>query len=351
MSQSDVGLMISASSLLTLIVLGSTVVFLLKIGNYRTAVYATAINFLSTLGLAYVNDIGWIFVFFVIHAILTPVTLFCFDVFLESYTEDESSTGSVRGIFLSISIFGALFSPVISGWVVGDESIYERAYLIGALYLLPVLILLAIRFRSFADPHYTVLSVKKMFRTLSNNKNIRNVSMAQLLLRLFFSWMVVFMPMYLHQNIGFSWFEIGIVFFVMLFAYLFIEYPAAILADKYYGEKELMFTGFVIMGLSTISLIYIHTTSLIVWSAVLFVTRIGAALVESMTETYFFKQIQGDDASILSIFRMLRPLAYTIGPFVGGMLLIFIDIAYLWPILGVITLIGTFNARALVDTK
>lgn len=351
LTQSDVGLMISASSLLTLLALGSVVVFLSKIGNYYTVLIATTINFLATLGLALTTDIGWLFVFFVLNAILTPVTLFCFDVFLESYTVDENSTGSVRGVFLSVTMFGALLSPIVSGFVVGEESVYEYAYLLGALYLIPVILFLMARFRTFVDPVYSVLSLKSMINTLRMNRNIFHVSFAQFLLRLFFSWMVVFMPIYLHQNVGFTWPEIGLIFFVMLFAYLLVEYPAGVLADKYYGEKELLFAGFIIMSASTASLILIDTKSIVLWSSVLFVTRVGAALIESMTETYFFKQIKGDDTSILSIFRMLRPLAYTVGPFIGGILLLIVDIEQLWPILAVILLGGLYNAHKLVDTK
>lgn len=350
LSQSQVGLMFSASSALTLIALASAVVFLSRFGNYHTALIATAGNFFASLGLSFVADIGWLFVFFVLHTVLTPVTLFCFDVFLESYTEDESKTGSVRGIFLSVTMVAALFSPIVSGWLVGDSAIYERAYLIGAIYLLPVLYLLFARFRSFTDPPYTVLSIKSMYHALNANRNILHISVAQFLLRFFFSWMVIYMPIYLNQYVGFSWFEIGIIFFVMLFAYLLIEYPAGVLADKFFGEQELLTAGFVIMGISTVSLFFIDSTSIVVWGAILFLTRAGAALVESMTETYFFKQIRGDDTSILSIFRMLRPLAYTVGPFIGGTLLVFIDIAQLWPTLGLISLLGIYNARKIVDT-
>ena len=341
----------ATSSLLSLIVLASSVIFLARFGNYYTALFATILNFFATLGLATVSDVGWLFVLYVVHAILMPVTLFCLDVFLEKSTKDENTTGSVRGIFLSMAVLASLFSPFISGIIVGENGNYRNVYLISALYLIPVIVLLVARFRSFEDPLYKILSVTKMIHVLRTNKNIFHISSAQFLLRFFFSWMVVYLPIYLHGPVGFSWTEIGIILCVMLIPYILLEVPAGIVADRWLGEKELLLAGFVITGLSTAFLFFIHSHSVLVWGVALFVTRIGAALIESMTETYFFKQIDGNDTSILSIFRMLRPLAYAIGPFTAGMLLLVVDIQYLWLMLGGIMLVGVYNSSVLVDTR
>jgi len=351
LSQSEVGMLYATSSLLSLIVLASSVIFLARFGNYYTALFATILNFFATLGLATVSDVGWLFVLYVVHAILMPVTLFCLDVFLEKSTKDENTTGSVRGIFLSMAVLASLFSPFISGIIVGENGNYRNVYLISALYLIPVIVLLVARFRSFEDPLYKILSVTKMIHVLRTNKNIFHISSAQFLLRFFFSWMVVYLPIYLHGPVGFSWTEIGIILCVMLIPYILLEVPAGIVADRWLGEKELLLAGFVITGLSTAFLFFIHSHSVLVWGVALFVTRIGAALIESMTETYFFKQIDGNDTSILSIFRMLRPLAYAIGPFTAGMLLLVVDIQYLWLMLGGIMLVGVYNSSVLVDTR
>ena len=194
LSQSEVGMLYATSSLLSLIVLASSVIFLARFGNYYTALFATILNFFATLGLATVSDVGWLFVLYVVHAILMPVTLFCLDVFLEKSTKDENTTGSVRGIFLSMAVLASLFSPFISGIIVGENGNYRNVYLISALYLIPVIVLLVARFRSFEDPLYKILSVTKMIHVLRTNKNIFHISSAQFLLRFFFSWMVVYLP-------------------------------------------------------------------------------------------------------------------------------------------------------------
>ena len=137
----------------------------------------------------------------------------------------------------------------------------------------------------------------------------------------------------------------------MLVPYVLIEYPAGRIADTLLGEKELMIAGFLIAGASTAVLFLLDSTSVWVWCAVLFMTRVGTALIECMTETYFFKKIDGDDTSILSIFRMLRPLAYAIGPLAAGLILAFLNISYLWLILAVIMVLGIIHPLALNDTR
>ncbi|HCC05222.1 TPA: hypothetical protein DEP58_02855 [Patescibacteria group bacterium] len=351
LTQSEVGLLYATSSLLSLIVLASSVIFLTKIGNYYTALSATTLNLLASLGLATITNVGWLFVLFVIHAISMSVTIFCLDVFMENYTKDENTTGSVRGVFLFMAVLASLFSPYISGTLVGAPVNYDNAYLMSALYLIPVIVLLVARFRTFNDPPYKVLSLVTMWQVLCTNKNIFHISSAQFLLRFFFSWMVIYLPIYLHIRIGFSWTEIGIILFIMLVPYLLLEVPAGIIADKWLGEKELLLTGFVVTAFSTAFLFFLNSESVFVWGGALFATRIGVALIEIMNETYFFKQIDGNDTSILSIFHMLRPLAYAVGPFTAGLLLLAFDIQYLWLILGGIMFLGVYHSYALVDTR
>jgi hypothetical protein len=112
-----------------------------------------------------------------------------------------------------------------------------------------------------------------------------------------------------------------------------------------------MCAGFIIASAATALVFFLDTASVILWGGVLMLTRVGAALIESMTETYFFKQIDGADASILSTFRILHPLAYAVGPFVASIILAFLDLRALWLILAAVMLLGVIHALRLKDTK
>ena len=86
------------------------------------------------------------------------------------------------------------------------------------------------------------------------------------------------------------------------------------MADKKFGEKEILAVGFIVMSLSTFVIPILKTPNFWVWASVLFLTRMGAALVEIASETYFFKHVKADDTSIISFFRMIRPTSYIVIP-------------------------------------
>ena len=171
------------------------------------------------------------------------------------------------------------------------------------------------------------------------------------MMRFYFAWMVVYLPIYLHGTIGFSWPEIGVVLFIMLLPYILIEWPAGMLADSWLGEKELLAAGFVITALSTAAMVFLEAPSIFLWGVVLFVTRVGTALIESMTETYFFIHVDGDDTDMMSLFRMLRPMAYVLGPLTATAILAFTSLTNLWLILAVVMCYGLVHVRAIVDTR
>ena len=111
-----------------------------------------------------------------------------------------------------------------------------------------------------------------------------------------------------------------------------------------------MITGFVVIALSSSAIALISTTAFWVWALVLFLTRVGAAAVESMNETYFFKKTGDTDADMLEFFRMTYPLSYVVAPLLGSLVLVFVDLRYLFVVLGIIMLTGIMYALKLRDT-
>jgi MFS family permease len=349
---SHVGWFIALASTLTILLLFSIAVPLQRYGNVRVALTICLINFCTTLAIVFVADIALKFTLLALHICLTPLLLLSLDVFMEQTVQEENNTGTLRGLFLLVLTLGVVLAPPFSTFLVGTENRYEHAYLASALFLVPLMLFIGFGLRRFIDPKYTVFSAPAIVRALLQNANLFHVSMAQFLMRIMFSCSVVYLPIYLHQKIGFSWPEIGVIIFWMVLPYVLIEFPAGIFADKITGEKEMLITGFLIAGITTISLSFLTIPNVFMWSLVLFISRVGGALIESMTESYFFKQVNGSDVSVLSLFRILHPLAFVLGPLCAGALLLYLpDMAYLWGILGGVVLIGIYHALQLHDTK
>ena len=175
--------------------------------------------------------------------------------------------------------------------------------------------------------------------------------MINFLLQFFFTWMVIYTPIYLHQYIGFSWREIGIIFSIMLLPFVILEIPLGRLADTRYGEKEMLAIGFIVMAVSTGLVSFIPVKDMALWIVLLFLTRVGASTVEVMSETYFFKKIDPDKVHIMSAFRMLRPLSYTISPIAAMILLFFIPLQYLFIPLAFLLFYGVRYSLTLEDTR
>lgn len=340
-------------SLLTLLAYFTTSAILSRIGNITFITLLTLAEFLVLIGMAFVTIPAVLGVMFIIHLAVTPLILFSLDTLMEGLVgNNEASTGGKRGIFLTIGGLALALSTLGMGFLVGhDVPNFSRAYIVSALFLIPFLLLLIRNFSKYIDPIYPLFRAMCDVQSFWHQKDIRNVFFAHFLLQFFFAWMVIYTPTYLATELGYNWEQIGSILFIALTAYVLLEYMIGYLADTYFGEKEMMALGFVIMAISTSCFIFLDNSSILNWMIVMFMTRVGAALVETTTESYFFKHTQGKDAGIVGIFRIAQPLGYILGPVVGGILLFFFPFSFIFVILGLIMISGLFFAMALHDTK
>ena len=177
--------------------------------------------------------------------------------------------------------------------------------------------------------------------------------MANLLLQIFYCWMTIYTPIYLHTNLGLSWAAVGVIFGIMLLPFVFIELPAGRLADSRLGEKEILSSGFIIMALTTLAMFFVTGTSILIWALILFSTRIGAAMVEIMCDVYFFKKVDDRNANLISFYRMARPAAYIVGPLLALVVLSLpnFGLKELFLVLGFLMFFGLRFSLAIADTK
>ena len=124
-----------------------------------------------------------------------------------------------------------------------------------------------------------------------------------------------------------------------------------ILRPLYWREGNFVF-GLFVMMVATGSIFFIESVNVIVWVAVMVVSRVGAALVEAMYEVYFFKKIGSGDIDLIALVRNMRPgclacgLAWLCGDL--GLWLIFDTSSCSWAF---VIMLGLRPALALKDTK
>jgi MFS family permease len=155
------------------------------------------------------------------------------------------------------------------------------------------------------------------------------------------------MPVYLMKNIGFGWEEIGIILSIALLPFVIFQIPIGKMEDQKHDEKMLLIFGFLIMAASVALMPFITEKSLVFWATILFVSRIGASIVEVSTETYFFKHVKSTNAGYISLFRMTKNMSFLIVPAIAGFAIYIMDIRYSWIILALIMLVGVRYTRKL----
>ena len=324
-----------------------------KIGNVRLTIYLALAEIASLITLGLTDSSSTAIVAFVAFMTLNPLIYLSIDIFSESIIGDnEGSTGSKRGLTLTLMSLAAMAGPLALGAIVGDDdaNLYKTYLVSAGVFSIFILVILA-KFKSFDDPQYKEIQVLSAIHSFWKKKDVRNVFLAHFTLQIFFSWMVIYFPLYLATEIGFTWDIIGTIIAVGLFAYVLVEYPTGLIADKFLGEKEMMAAGFLILAISTSWISFMATAPVVAWMVLMFISRIGASLVEATTESYFFKHTKGTDANIMSFFRLTRPLAMVVGALLGSVALLYLPFQLIFIVLGFMMIPGIFFTASLKDTK
>jgi MFS family permease len=345
-----VGLLYAAGSLVTILLFLLIPKILKKFGNYRTMFCLLLVDLISVLSLAWFQSYLAISAFFIINFVVIALIGFNLDVFLENLSSN-SLTGKIRGTFLSASNIAWIIAP-LTGSIILTDGDYWKIFLATAVLLLPVLFLLGKNFKKFRDPIYKIIPLKTTFWKIMRDKNVRTAFVVSFLLQFFYAWMVIYTPIYLYTYLNFSWREIGVMFSIMLLPFVITEAPLGRLADSRWGEKEVMSIGFIVMALTTGMIAFIPVKSFLLWTALLFASRIGASMVEVMSETYFFKKVNSDKTDIIGLFRTMRPFAYLLSPIIAMVFFSFgLPIKYIFIVLAFIMFFGLYSSLELEDTK
>lgn len=351
-SPSQVGMLYSLAAL------GSVIFFLLfpfllqRYGNVITTLGIMVITILSLAvsGLSITPTLT--ITAFVLYLTLSPLPYLSIDIFSETLIgKNEKATGSKRGLALSLMGVAGIFAPLTMGFIVGNGDNFSRLFFLSIVVGIVFMIIVVAGFHRFSDQLYHRTALRTGWHEWWFRPDIKIVFLAHFLLQLFFTWAIIYVPLYLASEVGMNWQNIGYVISVGLLAYVLFEYPIGIMADRYTGEKEMMALGFLLLALTSASVSYMVGFGVVGWMVLMFLSRIGASLVEATTESYFFKKVRGEDANLMSLFRILRPLANLVGALLGSLALLFLPLQLIFLVLGLVMTIGIFITLFLHDTK
>lgn len=337
-----VGVVYAGAALITLLGLELVPIFVKRIGNRNMILSLVLLNIIAVTFLRLGINKYQIVTAFIIFNATNTLIWYCLDIFIEHFSENEK-VGAIRGAYLSLTNVAWLFAPILAGTIIGVFGGFNSLYSIVMICIVIVGLVLAFSLRKYHDGKYRALSMFDAIAAIWKRPDLLRITFINFILQFFYAWMVVYTPLYLHEvhNVPFG--TIGIMFTIMLVAFVIFQYPVGRLIDIVHHERQFLQVGVIIMAVSTFFFGYsLVEGNVLAIALILFATRVGASIIEVVSEGYFFKSVSENDAEIISLFRSTTPLAYLFAPLIATIVLYFTTYNMLFMILAGIVALALF---------
>ncbi len=286
-----------------------------KFHTYQFAFFITILEIVIVLLFGNTENRYLLPIYFIIHFVLQILLYISLNVFIESFSK-HTNTGSIRGLFLAILSLGILISPLFGGMLLAHFS-FSILYTITALILIPYLFFLHKYLSHIKEPAYHSVNVFEAAGKVFRNKNLRAAIIAELTVQSFYAVMIIYSPLYL-SAIGVPLtLYLTIILPIALLPLVILPYELGLLADRKFGEKEMLIIGLLILTVTTFCCVIITTPDIRVWAILLLVSRVGASFVETMAFSYYFKKVDPHDPSLTALFINMHGLSTLIVGTVG----------------------------------
>jgi len=299
----NVGIFFFLSYILVLVILLNFHKLIGSFGKVATFYGIFITKTISILFLTFLPPSYFSLIFLVVYIITEAAGWVNLDVILEAFSTDKMS-GRIRGLYLTITNTGFILGPFLATRIL-DQFDYKGLFFIVFVVNFLVFSIALMGLRGLNHDYKRKSTIVAVYKRIKKRKNILRIYYISFLLEFFYALMIIYTPLYL-LNLGFDWGEIGIAFSIMLIPFVIVQYPAGMIADKKMGEKELLVFSIFIMGVSTFAFYLTSSSNIFVWAGILFMTRVGAALVEILRDSYFYKRIDSGDIDIIDFFIKIR---------------------------------------------
>jgi MFS family permease len=323
-----------------------------KFSNYKVGLTLMILATISSFFLFLGPNNFIVILAFIIRFLAFIFILTNFDVILEK-SSINAKTGEIRSKYLTIINIAWVMSPMLFNYIIGKNENYNLIYLIG-FFILSIALIVFIKNKKNLDvkTNYKTYDLKKTLAEIKSQKSLMVLFSSSILLNFFYCLTVLYTPIYLHEILGISWNYLAIIFTIMLMPFVLIQIPAGLIADKFLGEKEMMITGHLIMIVAVIIIFFANTPNVVFWGIILFFSRIGAALAESMQETYFFKKTDEKNIGLINLFRQSKTIGWLTASALSFIVLLIFDLPYVFILIASVLIINIgFIVLFLKDTK
>lgn len=339
------------SSLLSIYVSFKASSLLGKYKNYKVTLFASLVQIVALMLMAFTEKAVFALCLFLITQVFTALLYISLNVSLEEVSK-KGDTGSIRGVFLTIVNLGIIAAALFSG-IFYEWFDFSGVFIASALSLLPLVYITYRYTHTIQDPHFAPVSLLGSLKKLHSNKNLKDIAFVQFILGCFYSVMVVYGAIYIHETGNIPMTDVlKVIMPIALLPFIIFPYELGVLADTKLGEKEMLLIGFVIALGSVLALPFITSSSLYVWAFVFFMTRVGASFIETMSSIYFYKKVHKEDVGVITLFNSLGTFAMIFMSLISTVLIGFLGfgISSLFYTLALILLAGIYYSSSLKDT-
>lgn len=339
-----VGILYTVSSIIILSIFSTSSYLLSRFGNKNLISIFLLLNIFGLSILIKNNNPLFVSIGFILFQSTNTIVFLFLDIFIEHFGS-KKIIGKQRSNYLTINNLAWVLSPIVSGILISRTGgSYKSIYIVAFLFVIFMTISLMFSVRTFRDPRYTKKPLLSSFKYLIKNRHLLAINSISFILQFFYVWMVIYTPIYLNEYIGIPWSKIGLMFTIMLLPFILVSIPVGYLIDRYHVSKRLLLViGMIIASISTFIIPFInHDSNIIIFIIILFCTRIGASIIETTSEIYFFSHTTEEETNLLSFFRDMSPIAYLLAPILGTIILYVLDIRFMFFILSLILLSGLY---------
>ena len=243
----------------------------------------------------------------------------------EAFIKDISPTnrrGEFRSFFGTFANAGMLIGPLIGGFLAAGFGI-RSPYLFAAILLfIPLILMLRMeddhRDRS-VNGELTVKEFLSLLKEFLRHTELKILALCTLSLYFWYATKWVFGQLFL-QNLGYSYFIIGIWLAVSGLPFLLFQLPIGKLSDKI-GKSKIIYLGFLISTISLIPLGFMSSISSLL--ATIFIVSIGTAFAEPLIEAKVTDIVPRERYGAYSgIFEFIKTFGLLMGP-VGSSIFVY----------------------------
>ncbi|MEK9182588.1 MAG: MFS transporter [Patescibacteria group bacterium] len=311
-----------------------------KIGGYKFLLLTTILNAFYFLLIANVKSAWGVVIIFILGFSLNILIAFILDEFLKILTKNNLM-GRVRGIQIVVTHV-AFILVLLSFWLFLGSHPFRIIYVASFFVTMLFLLVLIFSLKNVPEPEYDKVSSVKFVRIFFREKTLAKAYVISLFLQIFYSWMIIYTPLYLSRHLGFTWNQIGIMFAIMLLPFLLIPARVGKYGDRF-GERKILMVGFTVASLASLFIFFWTSLGVVGWTILLLATRVGAAMIEVASDTYFFKHIKPENDEYVGVFRSASPLSYILGPLLASLVFFFVpSFNFLYLFLSAIMLYGVY---------